>query len=196
MTRLILGSQSPRRKEILSFFDLPFEQIPSLYDEESLLFSNNPQEYVQALSKGKALELHARYPGANILTADTVVYCEGKIYGKPAGRDAAVACLLELADRWHSVFTALTLCTDHKIFEEVEETRVLFNPLTRNDAERYVDQLKCDDKAGSYAIQMAGSLIVKRIEGCYYNVMGLPVNALKTILLHAGIDLWDRLAKK
>lgn len=193
MTHFILGSQSPRRKEILSFFNLSFEQIPSAYDEDELPFENNPQEYVKMLSKGKALDLHQKHPGATILTADTIVYRAGKVYGKPSDREDAIRGLLSLQGQWHSVFTALSLIHEERCFDQLEETRVLFNPLTPHEINLYVDQHQWADKAGGYAIQMAGGLIVRKIDGCYYNVMGMPINALRTLLLPIGIDLWERM---
>lgn len=196
MKHLILGSQSPRRNEILSYFNIPFEQIPSAYDEESLPFKGDPISYVVELSKGKALDLHQKYPQSWILTADTIVYREGKVYGKPKDRADAFQTLNELQGQWHSVYTALSLKNGYQHFDVVEETRVLFNPLTHKEIELYINNLQWADKAGGYAIQMAGSLIVRKIEGCYYNVMGMPVNALRSIFLHVGVDLWERLGKQ
>lgn len=195
MTHLILGSQSPRRKEILSFFNIPFDQVPSSYDEEALPFNDNPVEYVKTLSMGKAMDLHRQHPQSAILTADTIVYRAGRIYGKPRSFEEAVEGLESLQNQWHSVYTGLSLVQGHRSFDHVEETRVLFNPLTKREIELYVRQLHWADKAGGYAIQMAGGLIVRKIDGCYYNVMGLPVNGLRAILMHIGIDLWERIGK-
>lgn len=196
MARFILGSQSPRRREVLSFFNLSFEQIPSGFDEDALVFEGKPMEYVTSLSKEKAEELFQRHPQATILTADTIVYKDGKTYGKPKHPEEALKTLIELQGAWHSVYTALCLKRGHQLFEQVEETRVLFNPLTLKEMSQYIHQMEWADKAGGYAIQGAGGLIVRKIDGCYYNVMGMPVNALRSILLHIGIDLWERLKSK
>lgn len=193
MTRLILGSQSPRRKEILGYFSLPFEQATPLFDEDSIPFHGNPAKHVCELSHGKAQSLHHLFPKAIILTADTIVFQEGKLYGKPRNEKEAFEILSQLAGKWHSVFTGLTLRQDDREFHRFEETRVLFNPLTPEQVRHYQAKLHCTDKAGGYAIQMAGGLIVNRIEGCYYNVMGLPVNSVRHLLLQIGIDLWDYL---
>ncbi len=192
--KLILGSQSSRRKEILSFFSLPFTQIPSRFVEENVPFLGDPALFVTEIAKGKALDLAEQYPEALILTADTTVYMKGKVYGKPTTEEEAFVALSELAGQWHSVFTGLVLIgRNGQLFECSEETRVLFNSLTPQEIRHYHTQLHWADKAGGYAIQMAGGLIVKKIDGCYYNVMGLPINALRTLLLKTGIELWDYL---
>jgi len=193
--QLILGSQSPRRREILSYFNIPFTQVSPIFDEDSIPFHDNPQEYVKILSKGKAYSLVHAFPEAVVLTADTIVYKEGKIYGKPKDQQEAFQFLKELSGKWHSVFTGLTISTKGKDFQALEETRVLFNFMTDEQIKTYHQMLHCADKAGGYMIQGAGGLIVKRIEGCYYNVVGLPINALYSLLLEAGIDLWKNFKK-
>jgi septum formation protein len=191
MKRLILGSQSPRRKEILSYFDLPFDQISPNVDEDKILFKGDPGEYVNTLSKMKAEVLQLQYPDAIILTADTVVYRNGKIYNKPKDEQEAFQALSELVGQWHSVFTGVTVSTQDNQYHQWEEARVLFNPLTPEEIRHYHKRIHWADKAGGYAIQMGGGLIVRRIEGCYYNVMGLPINTVRTLLQKVGIELWD-----
>jgi septum formation protein len=193
LQRLILGSQSPRRYEILSYFSLPFEQISSEFDEDSVPFNGDPLAYAQKIAIGKALSLSAKYPEAVILTADTVVFKEGRIYGKPKNEAEAFKTLSELSGKWHSVITAIALWTNGRLRQGSEETRVLFNPLTEIQIQRYLEALHWADKAGGYAIQLAGSLLVRRIEGCYYNVVGLPVHVVSSLLKEEGIDLWDYL---
>lgn len=192
---LILGSQSPRRQEILNFFNIPFKQVSPIFDEDNVAFDNHPQEYVQILAKGKADSLASQFSKAMILTADTIVYQDGKIYGKPKDLQEAFEFLKELSGKWHSVFTGLTIIFNGKNFQTWEETKVLFNSLTEKQIKQYHQALACFDKAGGYMIQGAGSLIVNRIEGCYYNVVGLPINALNSLLKQAGIDLWQHLKR-
>lgn len=194
--QLILGSQSPRRREILSFFDIPFKQVSPNFDEEAVPFHDNPQEYVQILAKGKADSLAHLFPDSIVLTADTIVYREGKIYGKPKDEQEAFQYLNELSGKWHSVFTGLTLSQKGQDYLALQETRVLFNTLTNDQIKTYIQMLTCSDKAGGYMIQGAGSLIVKRIEGCYYNVVGLPINALCAVFSQAGIDLWKHFKRQ
>ena len=190
---IILGTQSPRRVEILNYFSLPFEALPSSYDESTLAFEGDPRSYVKALAKGKNHDLRDRYPDRTILTADTIVYAQGKVYGKPSSYEDGKQTLQTLSGNWHSVFTALCLSHDGTILNDVEESRVLFHSLSDAQIDSYLGALHCWDKAGSYQIQEAGSVIINRIEGCYHNIMGLPTNLLQTLLGQAGIDLWSYL---
>lgn len=191
MSRLILGSGSPRRKEILSYFDLPFEQATSNFDEDSIQFHKDPVEYAVALACGKARALREKSPDALILTADTVVYKDGKIYNKPRDAEEAFQFLTELAGQWHSVFTAICVVKGEQEEHAWEETKVLFNPLTPDEIRHYHKKVHWSDKAGGYAIQMGAGLIVNKIEGCFYNVMGLPINAVREVLKKFDLELWD-----
>ncbi|MEC7840044.1 MAG: nucleoside triphosphate pyrophosphatase [Chlamydiota bacterium] len=190
---IILGSQSPRRKEILGYFSIPFEQVSSDFDEESIKFLGDPQEFVHNLSYGKALAIEKHYPQRTILTADTIVYREEKIYGKPTTENDAFQSLSELVGRWHSVYTGVTLVSEGHYYQGFEETKVLFNVLNDEEIRHYHRKIHWSDKAGGYAIQMAGGLLVKRIDGCYYNVMGLPINTVRKLLSEVGVDLWHYL---
>ncbi len=190
---LILGSQSPRRKEILSFFNLPFGVVSSSFDEDSVPFEGDPVAYVSRLSKEKAAALSPRFPKSIILTADTTVYGNGKIYNKPMSKDEGFQSLTELVGKWHTVYTGITVRRGEEEYTDVEETKVLLHALTGEQIHFYQHQLHCEDKAGGYAIQRSGSVIVNRIDGCYYNVMGLPVNALRKLFSKVGIDLWKSL---
>ena len=188
---IILGSQSPRRKEILNFFSLPFEQISPDYDESLVPFQGDPQHYVKQLSDGKAQSLIINHPDQIILTADTIVYKDGKVYGKPEDKEQLYLFLRELQGTWHTVFTSLTLCKGSREYQQTEATRVLFNSITESQLHSYSKNLPWQDKAGGYMVQLAGSLIVKKIEGCFYNIMGLPINTLHDLLKKFSIDLWD-----
>lgn len=190
---IVLGSQSPRRREILSFFSLPFTQASPHFDEESVPFNGDPAQFAITISRGKAISLQPLFPKEIILTADTVVYREGKAYGKPSNDAEALAMLRELAGKWHSVFTALTIKTAAEEHSLCQESRVEFFAATDEQLKRYHQGIHCLDKAGSYAIQGAGGILVRRIDGCYYNVMGLPLHGLATLLDKVGIDLWNHL---
>lgn len=193
MIRIILGSQSPRRKEIFSSFNLPFTQASSNFDEDSIPFSGDPARFACELSKGKAYALQPLYPKAIILTADTIVYREGKIFGKPENEEIAFQTLSELEGRWHSVFTGVTLLHEKSEYHQSEETKILFNPLTSSQIKAYHRTTQWSDKAGGYGAQLGGGILIKRIEGCYYNVLGLPINAVRELLQKVGIDLWEYL---
>lgn len=190
---LILGSQSPRRKEILNFFSIPFVQAPSHFDESQIEFNGDPRHYAMTLSQKKAESLQGTYLDSIILGADTVVFCKGKIYNKPIDREEAKHFLSILSGEWHSVFTGLTLSVQGRLDSVVEETRILFHTLSSNQIDLYLDHMNYRDKAGGYAIQQGGSIVIKKIEGCYYNAMGLPIGALKDLLARAGVDLWQHL---
>lgn len=191
--QVILGSSSPRRKEIMSYFSLPFEQASPQYDEDALPFSGHPESYVSQLSQGKAESLVQRYPRAILITADTIVYQEGKIFGKPKDEEDAMRSFSLLTGRWHTVYTGVTVRLGDDAYTQVEATRVLFNPLTPQQIRHYLSRVEWADKAGGYAIQLAGGLIVRKIEGCYYNVMGLPINTVEELLKRVGVELWDYL---
>lgn len=191
--KIILGSASPRRREILSYFSLPFEQANSHFDEDSIPFKGDPEAYAQQIANSKALSLSKLYEKEIILTADTVVFQNGKSFGKPKDEEEAFSFLSELQGKKHSVFTGVAVLHEGVLHQGVEETVVIFNPLTPDHIIKYLNALHYADKAGGYAIQLAGSLIVNRIEGCYYNVMGLPINTVAKLLKKAGIDLWNYL---
>lgn len=188
--KIILASSSPRRREILSFFDLPFDQIATHFDEKAVPFDGDPKSYTKTLSEGKAQSLEAD-DDTIVLSADTIVFKDGKIYHKPANETVLRQYLKELQGQWHSVFTSVTLKKGKQMFTGVEETRVHFNSLTPDQIVHFCNRLHWADKAGGYAIQMGGGLVVNRIEGCYYNVMGLPINTLHGLFNRVGIELWE-----
>lgn len=190
MKKIILGSQSPRRLEIFSHFNIPFERITPPFCEESIPYKGDPRKYVCELSQGKAESIARNHPQAIILTADTIVWKDGQVYGKPKDQKEAYETLKALSGSWHSVFTGVSVVHGDKSIHDFEETKVLFNPLTSDQIHHYHSSMDCFDKAGGYAIQMPGGLIVQKIEGCYYNVMGLPVNTVRKLLLEVGLDLW------
>ncbi len=188
---IILGSSSPRRKEILSFFSLPFSQITSNFDEESITYEGDALLYVETLAEKKGESLSKEHPEDIIITADTIVYLDGKVYNKPKSKEEATSFLQELSGKWHTVYTAVALTHGDKQHVKTEKTNILFNELTDDHIEHYLAHVNFLDKAGSYAIQQGGSLVVKKIDGCYYNVMGLPINALQELLQLVNIDLWE-----
>lgn len=175
---MILASQSPRRRELLSLITRDFRIIPAR-GEERLPDNITPKEAVLLLSRQKAMEIYSEYKGETIIAADTVVAIDGKILGKPADAEEAAAMLHLLSGRTHSVFTGVCIISadgEQKSF--AEETTVEFWQLSEQMIEDYVRSGEPMDKAGAYGIQDAGALLVKRINGDYYNVMGLPVGRL------------------
>lgn len=189
---MILASQSPRRRELLALITPDFEVVPA-QGEEKLPAGIAPDEAVLMLSQQKAAEVSARkFPGGDvtdtIIAADTVVAIDGDILGKPHSNENAVEMLRRLSGRKHGVFTGVTFITPDKTVSFVEETTVEFFPLTESEIEAYAATGEPMDKAGAYGIQGRGALLVKRIEGDYYNVMGLPVGELYRRLGQFGIN--------
>lgn len=191
MNPIILGSQSARRKEILQFFSLPFEVQHSSFDELSVPFTGDPKQYVCDIAKGKAAALAPLFPKRLILTADTIVYKNEKVYLKPNSKHEAKETLTELSASWHEVYTGLAVSFNDHLICGYEVSRVLFNDLTEKEIETFLQYQPYQDKAGSYFIQLAGSLLIKKIEGCFYNIMGLPVNLMRDLLKKSSLDLWD-----
>lgn len=190
---MILGSQSPRRKEILNFFNIPFTVHPSDFDEDMVPFEGDPAAYAMTLASKKGEALTKKFPTDVIICADTVVFCQGKIYNKPRDKAQAREFLSELSAEAHEVVTAVSISLGDKKFCEAETTKILFNKLSDEMIEQYISHFAFSDKAGGYAIQQGGGIIVSKIEGCYYNVMGLPLNTLSRLLLKFDIDLWKHL---
>lgn len=191
MQQIILGSTSPRRKEILSYFGIPFTQASPNFDEDSIPFEDPPEAFACRLSLGKAESLSILHPNALIITADTIVYKDGKIYGKPIDRADALSILKDLSGKWHTVYTGITVGSSKNFISQAEGTRVLFNNLNESEINKYLNTIQYLDKAGSYAIQKEGGLIINKIDGCFFNVMGLPINTLRSLLLKMGVDLWQ-----
>ncbi|MFA6118975.1 MAG: nucleoside triphosphate pyrophosphatase [Parachlamydiales bacterium] len=190
---LILASTSPRRKEILNFFSLKFKVIPSNFDETEVKFVKDAKSYVLEIAEKKALALDERFFNDIIISADTIVYAHNKIYTKPNNAEDAKRILEELSNSWHEILTAVCIKHKNRIYKDVEKTKVLFHDLDEIKIKKYHNAIYFSDKAGGYAIQKAGSIIIKKMIGCYYNAMGMPINTLNKLLMKAGIDLWDYL---
>jgi len=189
MEKIILASGSPRRRELLPQIGVKdFEIIPA-EAEPPIPAGMHPDEAVKLISAAKASEVSAKYPDAVIMAADTVVALGNKILGKPADSDEAFSHLKMLSGNSHSVYTGVTVRRGDKILTEFERSEVFFIPLTDEQIRRYIATGESSDKAGSYAVQGLGSLLVERIEGDYFNVMGLPLCLLGKMLKNFGIVL-------
>lgn len=193
MAEFVLASSSPRRKEILMQLGLDFEIMPSNINE--VLKGDTPGEMVINLATEKALSISPLVSkGKIIIGADTVVYIDGTIMGKPVDEDEAFSMLKKLSGRVHEVYTGLAIINTFTgdTLADYECTKVHIKQLTDEKIENYIKTGEPMDKAGAYAIQGKGSLIVKSIKGCYYNVVGLPVSKLSDMLLNWDIDLLKR----
>jgi len=186
--KLILASASPRRAEILRSAGLPFTVLSSVVDETPIP-GESPQELVRRLAAAKAELAAARAVGpAIVIAADTIVTLDGAILGKPRTTEDARQMLEKLAGRTHSVVTGVALIrlpdVEHREFHET--THVHFSALDDEEIVRYLSSGEPFDKAGAYAIQGRAGRYVPRIEGCYYNVVGLPLARLCSVLAELG----------
>lgn len=172
---LILASKSPRRKELLSLTGYEYIIDPAVGDE-ALPEKISPANAVELLSRQKADEVFSRHSGDVVLAADTVVALDDIILGKPKNRDDAFRMLEMLSGRVHSVFTGVCIKSKSDIITFFEETKVEFFPLSASEINDYINTGEPFDKAGAYGIQEKGGLLVKRIEGDFFNVVGLPVS--------------------
>ncbi len=175
---LILASASPRRSELLRNAGIPFTVEPAHVPEQPSP-NEKPVDYAQRLAREKALAIFQRNPTSAVLGADTVVVADDHLLEKPADPRDAAHMLKLLSDHTHQVITGVSLLAPsfEHIYEvtESEITQVMFGPLTSHEIAEYVATHEPMDKAGAYAIQGIASRWVERIEGCYFNVVGLPV---------------------
>jgi nucleoside triphosphate pyrophosphatase len=186
--KLILASSSPRRAEILANAGLPFSVLSSAVDESSFP-GEAPAALVQRLANAKADLVTARAVGpAIILAADTVVVLDDKILGKPKSKEDARHMLQQLSGRTHSVLTGVALIRlpDGERRQFIESTLVHFRPITEEELSSYLATEEPYDKAGAYAIQGQAGRYIPRIEGCYFNVVGLPLSRVLAELRTLG----------
>jgi len=174
---LILASKSPRRKELLSIITADFEIIPAV-GEEKADKSLPPDKYVCELARHKAEEIWTKYPNDIVIGADTVVAVNGEILGKPQDAPDAKRMLNLLSGTEHHVYTGVCILSQNKNVLFAEDTKVKFFKLSDKETDDYIATGEPFDKAGAYGIQGIGALLVRGIEGDYYNVMGLPVGRL------------------
>lgn len=182
---IILASKSPRRKELLEKIVKKFTVLGSDFDEDSILYSGDVANYVTTLARGKALEVSKNIEeSAVIISADTVVVLDDKILGKPKSKKEAKCMLNALSGNNHRVCTGLCILDTktNSILQEVVFTDVKFSKLTNTEIQEYINTGNPMDKAGAYGIQDFAAVFVEKIEGCYYNVMGLPLNVLHRLL--------------
>ena len=184
--RVILASQSPRRRELLNLVGIAHEVQPADIDE-SYLAGERPREHAERLARGKAAVIAAREPSAVIIGSDTIVVVDGEVLGKPVGDLDAVRMLARLAGRSHTVITSVAVAWRGEIHSSVEEVDVTFHPLTRAEIDAYIATREPMDKAGAYGIQGYGATIVSRVDGDYFAVMGLPLQRLTRVLASLGI---------
>ncbi len=175
--KIILASQSPRRRELLSLITDDFEVITADVDE-TVDENETAENTVMMLSKKKADAVSSLYPGRVVIGADTIVVCDGRILGKPQNRTHAKEMLKSLSGRTHQVLTGVTITDSCKTETFFVSSDVTFFELSDEEISAYAESGEPDDKAGAYGIQGKGSLLVEKISGDYFNIVGLPVSAL------------------
>ncbi|WP_213357924.1 Maf family nucleotide pyrophosphatase [Chlamydiifrater phoenicopteri] len=191
--RIILASTSPRRKELLANFSLPFAQMDSCFDESLVSFQGDPEIYATtlALKKGLCLQKKILDQDAIIISADTVVFFDNTIFNKPKDLEEALSMLRRLNGNTHKVISGISVIQGEHTVTTAEQTLITFNNVSDKTLQKYVATQSVLDKCGAYSIRHCGNLLVKEIQGSYPNVLGLPIAALQEVLLNFGIDLWD-----
>ena len=181
----ILASASPRRQELLTKIVDNFDVIVSNFDEDSVKFNGDVEDYVKTLAEGKGKDVASQAKKDSIIiAADTVVVIDGKILGKPKNADDAYNMLKLLSNKIHRVYSGIAVIntTNNIMKSEAVFTEVKFSELTHEEIINYINSKEPLDKAGAYGIQGLGALFVEKINGCYYNVVGLPLNLLNKII--------------
>ena len=190
MKTIILASASPRRKELLSKTGLKFRVDESSY-EENLKLTLKPDKLAIFLAREKARDVARRHRNALIISADTIVVLKNRVFGKPRSRKEAKEMLKALSGKAHTVITGYTIM-DTGSGEELSgsvKSKVFFKVLSEREIDAYIKSGEPLDKAGAYGVQGLGAVIVRRIEGDFFNVMGLPLNSLAESLKNFGISV-------
>lgn len=198
MADLVLASASPRRRQLLAQIGLAFRVRESDVDEGPLLAgADDPRRLTRGLALAKAMAVGRRETDALVLAADTVVVLDGEILGKPRDADEAAAMLSRLQGRTHRVVTGVAVldAATGRSRTAAEETRVTLRELSPAEIAAYVAGGEPMDKAGAYAVQGLGAVLVTRIDGCFYNVVGLPLALTADLLRDFGLSLRDALGK-
>ena len=189
--KIILASASPRRKALLEMLGVPELTVIPARGEEAIDPALTPEELVKALSRQKAAEVAAACApeDAVVIGADTVVVLDGAVLGKPKDERCAKRMLSALSGRGHAVWTGITAIRGGRLLSRAERTEVFFRPLSEREIDAYIATGAPLDKAGAYGAQDLASLFVERIDGDFFNVVGLPLCALGKLLRELGVDL-------
>jgi nucleoside triphosphate pyrophosphatase len=190
MKKLILASQSPRRKQLLEQIGLPFEVYPSDIDE-ILDPSLTPLKQVEVLSQQKACAVASKFTNAIILAADTMVSFDGQVYGKPKDKKDAIRMLKKFSGTSHSIVTGFTLTDTEtkKTVTKSTETKIWFRKITSAEIESFLEKEKPYDKAGAYAIHELASIFTEKVEGDFFGAVGLSVYQVAKELKKFGIEV-------
>ncbi|AVQ38909.1 septum formation inhibitor Maf [Clostridium sporogenes] len=194
MENIILASASQRRQELLKRILGNFQIIVSDFDESSIPFKNNIPSYVMNLAEGKARSVSKKIMDQDnnlIIGCDTIVAFNNRILGKPKDKKDAFEMLQALSGNEHEVYSGLAILDvkSNKIIKDFVCTKVKFSKLSSVQIEKYINTGDPMDKAGAYGIQGKAGVFVENINGCYYNVVGLPLNKLNSMLMEMGVNL-------
>ena len=181
---VVLASQSPRRRDLLTLIGVAHEVRPPNIDERYLA-GESPREHAERLARSKAAAVAA--PGTVTIGSDTIVVVDGEVLGKPADENDAARMLRRLSGRSHVVITGVAASWKGQMLSDVEEVGVTFRSLADEDIAAYIATREPMDKAGAYGIQGYGATIVERVDGDYFAVMGLPLNRLARLLGSLGL---------
>ncbi|MBT5868831.1 MAG: septum formation protein Maf [Nitrospinaceae bacterium] len=188
--KLILASQSPRRRELLKQISAQFEVVPSSVDEK-LDYGLLPEQNARLLARAKAEDVAKNHPGCWVIGADTLFALHQEILGKPIDVADAHKMLRRLSGKEHRVITGICVVGPEKTLDIAVTSNVRFKSLSQEEIVRYVETGEPMDKAGAYAIQGKGNFMVREYSGSHSNIVGLPIDELKTLLSKTGFPITD-----
>ncbi len=182
-----MASASPRRRELFAYFDLPFKVVVPKDSLERDRARTHRQVRVLVVENAldKAMQVAKSHPDALVIGADTVVFCKDRLFGKPKDLETAKEYLKFLSRNPHHVYTGIALSYCGKAWTDVERTKVVMDPLGEKEIEFYFSKEAVLDKAGGFGIQGFAGTFITRIDGCFYNVMGLPLSRLRKLMITA-----------
>lgn len=193
MEKIVLASASPRRRELLSSIGLEFDVVESNFDESSVKRDCGPCNLARVLALEKAKDVYDRLDYGVVIGADTMVVLGNKIYGKPGGKKSAKKMLQSLSGKVHQVITGVAIIDRNgQVLLDCGVTNVYFNNLHEEDIDSYIKTEDYKGKAGAYGIQGKGAVLIKKIEGSYSNVVGLPLEVLSDMFRRIGDSIYTR----
>lgn len=188
MKKIILASKSPRRRKLLEQIGIKFIVEESNVDEENS-YHLSPRDMVKHLSTEKAKAVARKNKESIVIGADTTVFLENEVIGKPGSEKEAREILRKLSNKTHLVITGITIISSKKILTKLAETKVHFRKLTDKEINAYVKTREPMDKAGGYGVQEKAGMFIDNIDGDYFNVVGLPISVVSEMLKEFGVDI-------
>lgn len=188
MQKIILASWSPRRREILKILWIDFEVIPSNF-EEKIKKNLSPEKIVENLAYGKAFDVLSKHQDGIIIWADTICVFENKIIGKPKNLKQAEKMICSYSNKTMDVFTGISLIKEDRVINHIEKSTIYFGEITAQEAANFVKKTNPLDKAWWFGIQELWWIFIKKIEGDYYNIVGLPLFKIYEILRTFGVKI-------